>query len=78
MYHSVSNIPCEKDIPYDNVSPKLFENHMKILVSGGYSVISLDALTKAIAAKQNIPPPKPSSLPLMMDTRIIISMHSPY
>ena len=56
MYHCVSDFPCEKDIPYDNVPPELFKIHMGILASERYNVISLGVLAKAIETRQNIPP----------------------
>jgi peptidoglycan/xylan/chitin deacetylase (PgdA/CDA1 family) len=56
MYHCVSDFPCEKAIPYDNVPPELFKTHMKILASEHYNVISLRVLAKAIESKQDIPP----------------------
>ena len=55
-YHSVSNFPSEKAIPYDNVPPELFRTHMEILARDRFNVISLRDLARIIEVNREIPP----------------------
>jgi peptidoglycan/xylan/chitin deacetylase (PgdA/CDA1 family) len=55
-YHCVTDFPKEKEIPYDNVPPALFEFHMRILEKGRFNVIPLGDLAAILESKKNIPP----------------------
>ena len=54
-YHNVSEFPSERQIPYDNVSPSLFERHMSILSEEGYNVVHMGKMIKLLNSG-NIPP----------------------
>jgi peptidoglycan/xylan/chitin deacetylase (PgdA/CDA1 family) len=56
MYHSISNFPPEKDVPYDNVPPALFERQMCRLSEGNFNVVRLSNLIDIIEKGENIPP----------------------
>lgn len=55
-YHCISKFPQEKEIPYDNVDPHLFDAHMKVLKQESFNVIGLVELVQMLKTCQNIPP----------------------
>lgn len=55
-YHCVSQFPKEREIPYDNVPPELFADHMHILEKEHCQVVSLSDLVHMLEANQTIPP----------------------
>lgn len=56
MYHSISEFPTEFNVPYDNVSPSLFERQMKLLVEEDWNVITLGKFVDLINMKKKIFP----------------------
>jgi len=64
MYHSVSQFPNEDKIPYDNVDPSLFENHLRLLKDKKYNVISLNELIVNIKDEKKI---KPKTIVITLD-----------
>lgn len=55
MYHSITDFPPERGIPYDNVPPWLFEHQMSILVKENYNMITMDSLVEIIKNGNEIP-----------------------
>ena len=56
MYHNISDFPSERNIPYDNVSPWLFEKQMSMLIKERFNIISLSELINYIKNDILIPP----------------------
>ncbi len=44
MYHSISDFPPEREVPYDNVPPWLFEIQMSMLIKERFNIITLSEL----------------------------------
>jgi len=56
MYHSISHFPPERNIPYDNVPPRLFKAHMRILKQENFHIIRLSQLISLMHNNEPIPP----------------------
>lgn len=56
MYHSTCQFPREREIPYDNIFPGLFKEHLRILKQGRFRVILLRELISLIQGNESIPP----------------------